>query len=123
MKFLQLKACSFNVSLNQLWLHQLENDYSAIFLQETNYKEGNLLGNFKHWKVRMDTIFKNKGLGFSEGTLIPPTVKSAFRDDLIRDSLEIVWSKVRTEEEQVLVGNIYVPPNNGEQLHTLDKVT
>ena len=71
----------------------------------------------------MDTIFKNKGLGFSEGTLIPPTVKSAFRDDLIRDSLEIVWSKVRTEEEQVLVGNIYVPPNNGEQLHTLDKVT
>ena len=40
MKFLQLKIFSFNTSLNQLWLHQLENNYSAIFLQETNYKEG-----------------------------------------------------------------------------------
>ena len=100
-KFLQLKISCFNTSLNQLWLHQLENNYSAIFLQETSYKEGNSLGNFKHWKVRMHTIFKDKNLGFGVETLIPPSVKNVFRDDLIRDDLEIVWNEIKTEGEKV----------------------
>ena len=78
MKFLQLNIFSFNTSLTQLWLHQLENNYSAIFLQETNYKEGILLGSFKYWKVRMHTIFKNRSL----------LSVSVSGDDLIRDDLE-----------------------------------
>ena len=99
-KFLQLKISCFNTFLNQLWLHQLENNYSAIFLQETSQKEGNSLGNFKHWKVRMHTIFKDKSLGFGVGTLIPQSVKNVFRDDLIRDDLEIVWNEIKTEGEK-----------------------
>ena len=122
MKLPQLNISSFNTSSNQLWLHELENNYSTIFLQETKYKEGNLLGNFKHWNVRMHTFFKNKSLGFGVGTLLPPTVKNVFRDDLIRDDLEIVWNEIKTEEKNVLVGNINVSPNNKGQLHTLDKV-
>ena len=122
MKFRQLNIFSFNTSLNQLWLHQLENNYNAIFLQETNYKEGNLLGNFMHWKVRMHTIFKNKSLGIGVGTLLTSDVKNVFKDDLIRDDLEIAWNEIKTEGEKVLVGNIYVPPKNEEQLHTLEEV-
>ena len=57
-----------------------------------------MLGNFKHWKVRMHTIFKNKkSLGFGVGTLQPPSVKSVFRDDLIRDDLEIVWNEIKAD--------------------------
>ena len=33
--------------------------------------------------------------------------------------MEIVWSEIKTEGIKVFVGNIYVPPNNEEQLHTL----
>ena len=122
MKFLQLNISSFKYILKSTWLYELENNYSAIFLQETKYKEGNLLGNFKHWNVRMHTFFKNKSLGFGVGTLLPPSVKNVFRDYLIRDDLEIVWNEIKTEELNVLVGNINVSPNNQEQLHTLDKV-
>ena len=43
--------------------------------------------------------------------------------DLIRDDLEIKWNKIKTEAKKVLVGNIYVPLNNEEQLHTLAKVS
>ena len=42
-------------------------------------------------------------------------------DDLIRDDLKIVWSEIKTKGIKVLVGNIYVPTNNEEQWHTLDK--
>ena len=35
--------------------------------------------------------------------------------------MEIVWSEIKTEGINVFVGNIYAPPNNEEQLHTLDK--
>ena len=122
MKFLQLNISSFKYILKSTWLYELENNYSAIFLQETKYKEGNLLGNFKHWNVRMHTFFKSKSLGFGVGTLLPPSVKNVFRDYLIRDDLEIVWNEIKTEELNVLVGNINVSPNNQEQLHTLDKV-
>ena len=38
----------------------------------------------------MHTFFKNKSLGFGVGTLLPPSVKNVFRDDLIRDDLDIV---------------------------------
>ena len=88
--WVQLNIFSFKTSLNQLWPHQLEHNYSTIFLQETNYKEGNLLGNFKHWKVTISKIFKNKSLRFGVGTLLTPSVNNIFRDDLIRDDLEIV---------------------------------
>ena len=112
MKFLQLNISSFKYILKSTWLYELENNYSAIFLQETKYKEGNLLGNFKHWNVRMHTFFKNKSLGFGVGALLPPSVKNVFRDYLIRDDLEIVWNEIKTEELNVLVGNINVSPNN-----------
>ena len=38
---------------------------------------------------------------------------------IIRDDLEIVWNEIKTYGKKVLIGNIYVPPNE-EQLHTLD---
>ena len=49
----------------------------------------------------MHTIFKDKNLGFGVETLIPPSVKNVFRDDLIRDDLEIVWNEIKTEGEKV----------------------
>ena len=48
----------------------------------------------------MHTVFKDKSLGFGVGTLIPPSVKNVFRDDLIRDDLEIVWNEIKTEGEK-----------------------
>ena len=39
MKFLQLNISCFNTSLDELWLHQLEKNYSAISLQKPTAKE------------------------------------------------------------------------------------
>lgn len=39
---------------------------------------------------------------------------------IIRDDLEIVWNEIKTYGKKVLIGNIYVPPNNEEQFITLD---
>ena len=81
-----------------------------------------MLGNFKYSKVRTYTILKNKTLGLGVGTLLPLSVKNFFRDDLIMYDQEIVWNEIKTEGKKVLAENIYVPPNNEEQLHTFDKV-
>ena len=85
MKFLQLKISSFNTSLNQLWFHQLKNNCSAIFFQENNYKEGKLLGNFKHWKV----IMEQEPRIWCKDTFTSKC-KNVFRDDLVRDNLDIL---------------------------------
>lgn len=69
----------------------------------------------------MQTIFKTKSLGFGVGTFLLPSLKNNFRDGFISDNLVIVWIEIKTEGEKVLVGNMYVPPRNEEQLHTLDK--
>ena len=47
------------------------------------------IGNFKHWKVRMHTFFKNKSLGFGVETLLPTSksVKNVFRVT----SLRMIW--------------------------------
>ena len=46
--------------MEESWLYQQENNYDAIFLQETDYIEGKPLGHFKYWKNRMFTNCKNK---------------------------------------------------------------
>ena len=70
----------------------------------------------------MHTVFSNKCQGFGVGTLIPPSVKNVFRDDLTRNDLEIIWNEIKVEGKKVLIGNMYVPPYNEEQLEILDRV-
>ena len=67
-----------NTSVEELWLYQQENNYDAIFLQETDYIEGKPLGHFKHWKNRMFTNCKNKIQGFGVGTLVSQQQKMYF---------------------------------------------
>ena len=121
MKFLQLNINSINTSLNELWHYQKENNYDGIFLQETNYTENKPLGDFKHWKSKMHTIYKNKNAGFGVGTLIPMNTKNVFRDDLTNDDLELIWNQMYIGNKEVLIGNIYVTPGNENQLNILDR--
>ena len=92
MKFLQFNITSRNMptSLDELWRYQKENNYDGIFLQETNYTDKKLLRNFKLWKSKMHTIYKNKNAGFGVGTLIPISTKNIFRDDYFNSDLEII---------------------------------
>ena len=89
MKLLQYNITSLNTSVEELWLYQQENNYDAIFLQETDYIEGKPLGHFKHWKNRMFTNCQNKmqdfGVGFS-------TTKKCI-------SGLFVWARFRTSME------------------------
>ena len=57
---------------------------------------------------------------FVAGTILPPSVKNIFRDDLVKNDLEIVGNKIKTEEKKVRVVNTYVPPNS--EGHNLEKV-
>ena len=81
MKFVQLNINSLNASVDELWLHHLNNSYSGTFLQETNHKEGYYIGNFKSWKIKMPTIFDQKTLGYGVGTLLPYIMKNVFQDN------------------------------------------
>ena len=69
----------------------------------------------------MHTYFKNKTLGYGVGTFLPSTTKNVFRQDLINQDLEMVWTELEINARRVLIGNIYIPPNKMEQIHVLDR--
>ena len=112
MKLLQFNITSLNTSLEELWGYQKENNYDAIFLQETNYTAGKPLAYFKYWKTKMFTNFQNKAMGFGVGTLVSSAQKNVFREDLSHKDLEIIWNEMQIQGEKVPVGNIYIPPGN-----------
>ena len=120
MKLLQYNITSLNTSVEELWLYQQENNYDAIFLQETDYIEGKPLGHFKHWKNRMFTNYKNKIQGFGVGTLVSQQQENVFPDDLCGPDLELVWNEMQMQGTKALVENIYIPPGNENHLHKLD---
>ena len=122
MKFLQLNISSLNTSLYELWLHQQAHNYNAIFLQETNHKDETKICGFKNWKSKLHTVFDSKTLGYGVGTFIMPNLKSVFRQDLIMENLEMIWNEIDIDNKKILIGNIYVPPNNVDQLHKLDNI-
>ena len=120
MKLLQFNITSLNTSLEELWGYQKENNYDAIFLQETNYTAGKPLAYFKYWKTKMFTNFQNKAMGFGVGTLVSSAQKNVFRKDLSHKDLEMIWNEMQMQGEKALVGNIYIPPGNENHLHILD---
>ena len=103
--------------MEELWLYQQENNYDAIFLQETDYIEGKPLGHFKHWKNRMFTDCKNKIQDFGVGTLLSQQQKNVFRDDLSRPDLELVWNKMQIQEQKPLL-EIYTSPQAMKTIYT-----
>ena len=121
MKFLQLNVNSINTSLDELWRYQKENDHDGIFLQESNHTDEKPLGNFKHRKSKMHTIYKNKNAGFGVGTLIPISTKNVFRDDYINNDLEIIWNEMSIQNKDILIGNIDMSHKETNQLKILDK--
>ena len=121
MKLLELNIISFNSSLDELWLYQKKHTYDAIFLQETNFTQNKSLGPYKHWKNKIFTHYKEKTMGFGVGTLIPNDIKNVFREDFSNDSLELLWNEIEIQGQQVLIGNVYIPPNMESHLHLLNK--
>ena len=120
MKLLQLNITSLNTSVEELWAYQKENNFDAIFLQETNFTEGKMLGCFKNWKTNMLTNLQNKTLGFGVGSLISTQQKSVFRNDLSRKDIELLWNEMQIQGKKVLIGNIYIPPGKINDLYILD---
>ena len=59
-------------------------------------------------------IFKNKTLGYGVGTFPPNTTKNVFRQDLIDQDLEMVWTELEINVKRVLIGNICIPRNKIE---------
>ena len=69
----------------------------------------------------MFTHYKEKTMGFGVGTLIPNDIKNVFREDFSNDSLELLWNEIEIQGQQVLIGNVYIPPNMESHLHLLKK--
>ena len=100
---------------------QKEHNYDAVFLQENNFTQNKTLEPFKHWKNKIFTHYKEKTLRFGVGTLIPNDIKNVFREDFSNDSLELLWNEIEIQGQQVLIGNVYIPPNMESHLHLLNK--
>ena len=69
---------------------------------------------FTHYK-------ENKTMGFGVGIRIPNDIKNVFREDFSNDSLELLWNEIEIQGQQILIGNMYIPPNMESQLHLLNK--
>ena len=120
MKLLQFNILSLNTSLEELWGYQKENNYDAIFLQETNYTVGKPIAYFKHCKTKMFTNFQNKAMGFAVGPPVSSVHKNVFQEDIWHKDLEIIWNGMQIQGNKTLVGNIYIPLVNKNHLHILD---
>ena len=68
----------------------------------------------------MFTNCKNKIQGFEVGTLLSQQQKNVFWDDLSGPDLELAWNEMQIQRTETLVGNIYIPPGNENQLRKLD---
>ena len=100
----------------------MENHCGEIFLQETNHNNSMTLGNFKNWTVNMHTVFENKTLEYDVRTFLPNINKNVFRQDLINQDLEMVWTGLGINAKRALIiGNTYIPPNKIEQLDVLNR--
>ena len=44
-----------------------------------------------------------------------------FRCDYIKNDLGIIWNQMNIQNKDVLIGNIYVAPGDGNQLKILEK--
>ena len=69
----------------------------------------------------MFTHYKEKTMLFGVGTLIPNDIKNVFSEDFSNDSLELLWNEIEIQGQQVLIGNVYIPPNMESHLHLLKK--
>ena len=86
-------------SLEQLWGYQKENNYDAIFLQETNYTAGKPLAYFKYWKTKMFTNSQNKAMLWCGNSNFNCS-KNVFREDLSHKDLEIIWNEMQIQGEK-----------------------
>ena len=78
----------------------MENNYDAIFLQETNYTAGKPLAYFNYWKTKMFTNFKNKAMSFGVVTQVSSAQKNVFRENLSHKDLEIIWNEMQIQWEK-----------------------
>ena len=60
-------------------------------------------------------------MGFGVGSLIPNDIKNVFREDFFNDGLEFLWNEIEIQGQQVLIGNVYIPPNMESHLYLLNK--
>ena len=102
MKLLQFNITSLNTSLEELWGYQKENNYDAIFLQETNYPVWKPLAYFKYWKTKFFSNFQNKAIGFGVGALVSGAQKTVFREDFSQKDRKIIWNEMQTQGEKQL---------------------
>ena len=100
--------------------YQKENNYDAIFLQETIYTAGKPLAYFKYWKTKCLQTFQNKAMGFGVGTLVSSAPKKCFQRGSLTQVARDHMERNANTREKTLVGSIYIPPRNENHLHILD---
>ena len=106
--------------MEELWLCQQENNYDAIFLQETDYIEGKPLGHLNIGKTECLLTVRRKSKFWSWNSCFSTATKNVFRDDLPGADLELVWNEIQIQGTETLVANIYTLPGNENHLHKLD---
>ena len=117
-KILQLNTTSFNTSKKALSHYCKQFQPNIICLQETDIKTEKI--KFENWKGRNWTIFPNKTTGLGVSTMIQQDTKGAFRKDLDNANIEGLWTEIEYGKESILIGNVYIPPKDHNQLELLD---
>ena len=115
MKFAQANIRSLNTSFNTLEVICSKNEFEVICLSEIWHPSTSITNNIKnkwHW---ISSERDNKG-GGGVGIMISKKLKIIERKDLIRNDVEAVWCNIFNDESKILVGSVYVPPNNTESL-------
>ena len=119
MKWLQINITSLSTSTKELIEYEKRNEYEAIFIQETDHKDEKCT--FQNFKTKMYTKYTDKTQGYGVATFIKENQKNIFHDNSEDNKLECIWNTMYINKKLVLIGNIYVPPGDSEQLDYLDQ--
>ena len=67
------------------------------------------------WNVSI----RNNREGGGAATLVSPQIKTVSREDLNNPSSELVWCEIYVENRKILLGSVYVPPENEQDMDLL----
>ena len=68
------------------------------------------------------TSIRNNREGGGAATIINPQIKTHPRKDLDNPLLELVWCEIYVERRKILLGSVYIPPDNEHDMELLIKM-
>ena len=116
-KVAQVNIRSLNTSTNLLEDLCLKANLGVISLTEIWHPDIRTLKFLQSWSWHKTERQSRQGGGAA--TIIHPLIKNISRKDLFNPQLEATWCEIYEGNQSILVGSIYIPPDDEEAMKAL----